>query len=353
MTYIKEINPKLDNELMFKIVKYEDDEKVFGNASIGNFNISPISKYGKTYVMLNKENDEIISVIEIMSSFNKKLAYIYGLSVSPKYRGQKYATKMLDYAINELENKYKISIIELTVDENNIKAQNLYKKFGFENVEILKNEYGDNVKRFLYRRYKKNSHYFLTDDSLKSNKKNIEYMFNNKKFNLITDNGVFSKNKVDFGSDLLLKTFFKDKKLNKAKVLDYGCGYGIIGVVIKYFNKSFNLYSVDINERAIELTKENFINNKIEDFNVYNISDFDENNFDYILLNPPIRTGKDNIYSMYENSYNKLNKNGVFYIVIQTKQGAKSSEKKLKELFGNVQCLEIEDGYRIYKSIKI
>lgn len=352
MIYIKEIDPKIDNELMFKIVKYEDDEDVFGKASVGNFNISPISKYGKTFVMLNKENDEIVSVVEVMSSFNKNLAYIYGLSVSPKYRGKRYAEKMLSHVINELESKYKITIIELTVDETNIIAQNLYKKFDFESVEVLENEYGDNVKRYLYRRIKKNSHYFLTDDSLKSNKKSIEYVFNSKKFNLVTDNGVFSKNKVDFGSDLLLKEFFKDNKLINAKVLDYGCGYGIIGVVIKYFNKLFDLYSVDINERAINLTKENFKNNGIDSFKVYNISEFNENNFDYILLNPPIRTGKDNIYSMYENSYNRLNKNGIFYIVIQTKQGAKSSEKKLKEIFGNVQCLAIEDGYRIYKSIK-
>ena len=144
-TYIKELDSKKDSDLLFEIVKYEDE--IFGEASVGNWNIKPFSKYGKVFALLS-EKDEIVSVIEVLSSFDREKAYLYGVSTSKQFQGKGHGKKLLDYVLKYLI-KIGIKIVELTVDEDNIIAQNLYSQFGFKIVENLSNEYGDNVPRYL------------------------------------------------------------------------------------------------------------------------------------------------------------------------------------------------------------
>ncbi len=200
------------------------------------------------------------------------------------------------------------------------------------------------------------SHYFSEVQDVKSVKKIINYEIKNEKFEFLTDNGVFSKTKVDFGTDVMLRTFLNEnKKLENIRILDIGCGYGVVSVVLKRFFEKAKILSTDVNERALELTKENIQkNNRTDDFEVRKSFVFDNisENFDVILSNPPIRAGKQVIFEIYEKSFFHLNKNGEFYCVIQTKHGAKSTKKKLEELFGNCTTLVIEAGYRIFKCIK-
>ncbi len=144
-TYIKELDSKNDSDLLFEIVKYEDE--IFGEASVGNWNIKPFSKYGKVFALLTEKN-EIVSVIEVLSSFDREKAYLYGVSTSKRFQGKGYGKKILDYVLKYLI-KIGIKTVELTADEDNIIAQNLYSQFGFKIVENLSNEYGDNVPRYL------------------------------------------------------------------------------------------------------------------------------------------------------------------------------------------------------------
>ena len=200
------------------------------------------------------------------------------------------------------------------------------------------------------------SHYFSEVQDVKSAKKIINYEIKNEKFEFLTDNGVFSKTKVDFGTDVMLRTFLNEnKKLENIRILDIGCGYGVVSVVLKRFFEKAKILSTDVNERALELTRENIQkNNRTDDFEVRKSFVFDNisENFDVILSNPPIRAGKQVIFEIYEKSFFHLNKNGEFYCVIQTKHGAKSTKKKLEELFGNCTTLVIEAGYRIFRCVK-
>ncbi len=200
------------------------------------------------------------------------------------------------------------------------------------------------------------SHYFSEVQDVKSSKKIINYEIKNEKFEFLTDNGVFSKTKIDFGTDVMLRTFLNEnKKLENIRILDIGCGYGVVSVVLKRFFEKAKILSTDVNERALELTKENIQkNNRTDDFEVRKSFVFDNisENFDVILSNPPIRAGKQVIFEIYEKSFFHLNKNGEFYCVIQTKHGAKSTKKKLEELFGNCTTLVIEAGYRIFRCVK-
>lgn len=200
------------------------------------------------------------------------------------------------------------------------------------------------------------NHYFSENPEIKSEKKLINYTIENKKFEFITDNGVFSKAKVDFGTDVMLKVFINENRNMNKKIslLDIGCGYGVVSVVLKTFFVNIDLTLSDVNERALELSKENLKKNNINDFNIVKSFSFDNINekFDVILSNPPIRTGKSTIFQIYEESFEHLNSDGEFYCVIQTKHGAKSTQKKLEEIFGNCETLEIDGGYRIYRAKK-
>ncbi len=141
---IKEINVKTDEKLMKQIV--EQENILFGEGSVGNWNIKPFAKYGKVFVITC--GNEVVSTVEILNSFENGKAYIYGVWTNPKYERQGYAKKLLNYSLEHLK-KIGIKIFELTVVTKNEKAVNLYKQMGFEICEVLEDEYGDGQERYL------------------------------------------------------------------------------------------------------------------------------------------------------------------------------------------------------------
>ena len=195
------------------------------------------------------------------------------------------------------------------------------------------------------------THYYTDNSDLASNRKSFSYYFDNEQFIFTTDNGVFCKNEVDYGSYLLIKNTYKKKLGNK--LLDLGCGWGVVGIIIKKFNDDIDITSIDVNSRAIELANINAEQNKtlikaslcldIETLNTL---------FDSAILNPPIRAGKVVIYELYEKAYKVLNEKGSLYIVIQKKQGAVSSINKLSTLFKQVDILDKSGGYWIIQATK-
>ncbi|MHC1605450.1 MAG: class I SAM-dependent methyltransferase [Candidatus Methanofastidiosia archaeon] len=193
-------------------------------------------------------------------------------------------------------------------------------------------------------------HYFSRHQSSGRNIINIEEIFEDQRFSFITDSGVFSKGKLDKGTKLLLSTL--PKKFSK-KFLDLGCGWGAIGIIFSNTNPQADVCMSDINQRALELAKENAKLNKV---NVKIIaSDIFENiksNFDIIATNPPIRAGKDIVYKMVEESSEHLNLDGKFFAVIRTKQGARSLCAEIENIFGNAEIVARESGYKVYKAKK-
>ena len=145
---IRILDAKKDSDLLFKIVEHENE--VFGEATVGNWNIKPFAKYGKVFVMLSDDKDELMSVIEVLSSFDRESAYVYGVSTVPKFQKNGYAKILLQFVMKTLK-EMGIKKIELTVDMDNFNAKRIYEKLGFEIADNLDNEYGDNVERYLMR----------------------------------------------------------------------------------------------------------------------------------------------------------------------------------------------------------
>ena len=168
-------------------------------------------------------------------------------------------------------------------------------------------------------------------------------------FTFLTDSGVFSKKMVDYGSQVLLNTldFEKGKTL-----LDLGCGYGPLGISLAKL-QDVKPTMVDINNRAIDLAKQNAQKNGVEaDIFQSNIYEKVNGTFDYIISNPPIRAGKQVVHTIISESINYLKVDGNLTIVIQKKQGAPSAKAKMEEVFGNVEILKRDKGYYILRSEK-
>lgn len=168
-------------------------------------------------------------------------------------------------------------------------------------------------------------------------------------FTFLTDSGVFSKKMVDYGSQVLLNTldFEKGKTL-----LDLGCGYGPLGISLAKV-QGVKPTMVDINNRAIDLAKQNAQKNGVEaDIFHSNIYEKVNGTFDYIISNPPIRAGKQVVHTIISESINYLKVGGNLTIVIQKKQGAPSAKAKMEEVFGNVEILKRDKGYYILRSEK-
>ena len=197
------------------------------------------------------------------------------------------------------------------------------------------------------------SHYFVNDDKVASKPRNVVYSINGVDFSLQSDNGVFSKNELDKGSELLIESLLPID-LGKS-LLDLGCGIGVIGLTLAYFHPGLNVCSTDVNTRALSLCDANAKSLKLSQKVTVLQSDIYtkvEGRFDSIVSNPPIRAGKKVTYEIYKGALDHLNDGGSLYIVIRKQQGALSVKSYLEQLFGNVTVLAREKGYFILKSTK-
>ncbi|WP_414042143.1 class I SAM-dependent methyltransferase [Macrococcus animalis] len=196
------------------------------------------------------------------------------------------------------------------------------------------------------------SHYYSEEQTVESNESTIGFNIGNQNLKLTTDSGVFSKSGVDFGSNLLVQTFLADA--SPKRVLDVGCGYGTMGLMVAKHFPEATVHMVDVNERALSLSERNAEANKIVNATIYKSNGLNEvsEQFDAVITNPPIRAGKDVVHRILEDSAKVLNQGGALYVVIQKKQGMPSAKKKMEADFGNVSVLKKDKGYYILKSVK-
>jgi 16S rRNA (guanine1207-N2)-methyltransferase len=198
-------------------------------------------------------------------------------------------------------------------------------------------------------------HYYSQKPDVVSNPKFWDFTLKGRTFRFKSDNGVFSKKEVDFGSRLLVESFNLSEAV-EGNILDVGCGYGPIGISIAAAYPDRTIEMIDINSRAVELSKENAASNGIANVNIYESDRFDKvasNLFAAILTNPPIRAGKSVVHEILEESYRSLVAGGELWVVIQKKQGAPSAMDKMEQLFGNVEVPVKKKGYYILLSKKV
>lgn len=188
------------------------------------------------------------------------------------------------------------------------------------------------------------SYYFDKNTNVESKEVTTRAEIGGKLYTFKTDNNVFSKKGLDFGTRTLLESI--DVKNISGDVLDFGCGYGPIGIYIKS-NTNANVDMIDVNERALNLARKNASINNVE-VNIFesNIYSKVEKKYDYIITNPPIRVGKKILYEILIKAKEHLKEKGRLIFVINKDQGAKSTMKDMQEYY-SVNLIEKNKGFYV------
>ena len=193
-------------------------------------------------------------------------------------------------------------------------------------------------------------HYYTSAPTSEHEERHFNHVFAGKVLRFQTDAGVFSKQHIDPGSELLCKALPADLS---GRVLDMGCGWGAMTILTLAKCPGCDITMADVNERALELAKENVAANRMQAKAL--ISDgfaSIEGEFEAVITNPPIRAGKAVIYKMFEDAKAHLVPGGVLYLVIRKQQGAPSALKFLKELYRKAEVIERDGGYWIIACTK-
>ena len=190
---------------------------------------------------------------------------------------------------------------------------------------------------------------YFDNDNLKSNIIKYKTQLLDREFCFNTDNGVFSKSKLDFGTRVLLENIpLTDIS---GSVLDVGCGYGVISIIVSKLTNC-HVDGIDVNKRALHLANMNKKENNVSDVTFIESNCYESINkkYDCIITNPPIRAGKKIVYEILMNARNFLKSNGVMYLVIHKDQGAKSAVKDMEKYY-DVTVLNKIKGFFVIKCI--
>ena len=193
------------------------------------------------------------------------------------------------------------------------------------------------------------THYFKTPDQMPTDRRVHSFRFLGLEMHFVTADGVFSKSKPDQGSLLLAETAI-GMSLGSS-VLDLGCGYGLVGLLIKKSHPSITLHGIDVNALAVDCAIASAQRNQLSA--TYWVADGTlplPQSYDTILLNPPIRAGKVVVYALYANAKAHLNAHGQLIVVIRKQQGAASTLTHLQTLFSTVERVTQRKGYEILRA---
>ncbi len=200
----------------------------------------------------------------------------------------------------------------------------------------------------------KTEHYFSENPKSTFIREKFEIEVLDEKLIIHSGSGLFSLKELDFGTELLIN----NAKINDSnyKLLDLGCGYGVIGIALKKHYPSLDVTLVDINDRAIQVSKQNCDENDTECLviksDILSNPALKNEKFDVILTNPPFSAGKKVCIEFIEQAFQHLNEKGSLQLVAPHNKGGESLKKVMLELFGNVDELAKKRGFRVYISIK-
>ena len=170
----------------------------------------------------------------------------------------------------------------------------------------------------------------------------------------MTDSAVFSRRRIDPGTELLLDIVLSMEDNRKATVLDIGTGTGVLAVALAKCRPSFQVTGSDVNERAVQLATQNAKRNGVLNASFLCLDGVPENqgSFDLIVTNPPIRAGKRVVYRLFEEAAKNLQDDGAFYTVIRVRQGKASAARELQNHYSIVETVARAKGYHVLRAIR-
>ncbi len=165
-----------------------------------------------------------------------------------------------------------------------------------------------------------------------------------------TQPGVFSSRGIDDGTRLLIEAM---EVSPRAKVLDLGCGYGVIGIVAAKLATEGQVVLVDSDVRATRLADRNIALNFVPNATVIlgdGVHDLaGKARFDVVVSNPPTHSGREVLDDFVEGAYRVLKARGRLYLVINR---LLSLKRKVGDVFGNVEVVSRSKGYVVVHAVK-
>jgi len=190
------------------------------------------------------------------------------------------------------------------------------------------------------------SHYFEAQPATPSRPRTVRLRLGGLNLELQADRGVFGSKGVDAGTLVLLHE--GPPPPSSGDLLDLGCGYGPIALFLALRAPEAHVWAVDVNERALDLTRAN-----AETAKTPNVAALlpeqvpEEARFDAIYSNPPVRVGKGPLHDLLLRWLPRLKPGGAAYLVVQRNLGSDSLAKWLAEQGFGVTRLKSKKGYRI------
>ncbi len=193
-------------------------------------------------------------------------------------------------------------------------------------------------------------HYFSPEPEVEARTRVVEFHAGGRDFTLRTSTGVFSGNRLDPGTAVLLRKAPLPGPRG-GRYLDLGCGYGPIAVVLATASPTAQVYAVDVNTRALELVRANAAALGCADRVIATRPDQvpEELRFDEIWSNPPIRIGKAELHALLRRWLPRLAPGGTAWLVVARHLGADSLQAWLAEEGWPTERHAAQKGYRILR----
>ena len=172
-------------------------------------------------------------------------------------------------------------------------------------------------------------------------------------FRFHTAAGVFARRGVDRGSRLLLETV---EPSGAQRILDLGCGYGVLGIVMAARAPQARVVLVDVNPRAVALARENVTVNRVDHVDVHcgdGCAALAGQTFDLVLFNPPIRAGRSVVLRLLREAHQCLAPQGRLYLVARTQQGARTLGRLMVEIFAGAAEVGRGGGFRVFEARRV
>lgn len=194
-------------------------------------------------------------------------------------------------------------------------------------------------------------HYFSAAPASAENLRSIRVNLAGRDRELTTAGGVFSPDRLDAGTSVLFANM--PPLPPGGDFLDLGCGWGPITLTMALSSPHATVWAVDVNERALDLTRRNAASLGLTNVNAVRPDDVpDDVRFRTIRSNPPIRVGKSELHDMLERWIPRLDERSDAWMVVQRNLGSDSLQRWLASTFTprySVHRAATGKGYRVLK----
>lgn len=191
------------------------------------------------------------------------------------------------------------------------------------------------------------THYFSKPENIIQNRREFSFRFLGIQSTFTVDDGIFSKDKADFGSLLLVEEVIKRQE--SGAILDLGSGYGLMSILVAQHLKDVKITGIEINPRALDCAQVSAAKSNLEISFIEGDATKDVRGlYDVVITNPPIRAGKEVVFSFLKTAHDHLKLNGRLYFVIRRQQGVASAVKYIQDQFESVERCLLKKGYEVW-----